>query len=1060
MRIRVRARKVIVWGALLVASILAGGLGFAYTYITDSDTLAALIRKEVPKYLPGSSVRVGRVMLRPLVGDVQLKQVMLRQRLGGDEFQTLHIPWLQIRHDFRALLHGRLEPREVIVSYPRLRITRREDGTWNLQGLLADPWPAPPLPNEPVVMIRKGTVELVDDQGDEEAVLREVDLNLKPGPADVMRFEGTAKGGPFEHLKFEGTFDRRTGRLDLTQGDLTRLAVSDTLIKRLPADWRPILQAAGLKSGEIDLAVTRLIHDPAVRPPLAYEGSVSLRSGSWDCPEHLPFPLDNVSAVAQVSGGQIVLKEFSGRNGKTTVSMHGTLSADDPSNGPLNLHVEVFELELDARLKAKTPPDLAMLWDEYQPSGRVNVALDAVRLKPGEKVEIATTLDCLDVAMDYHWFRYALEHVRGTLRCTEELIEVDMATTIGGKPLTCKGTITDPGRPEAIVDLDFAAGAMPIDDKLMAALPDDARKVVQEFHPTGTVRGTTKVRRTPPQGPEDDPERGHITVDSHLDLNSNCAMMWDGLKYPIKNLTGHLELHPDRWIFTNMRGTNGLATIEAGGEVTQNAKGDREVKLSLKADHLPFDQQLRDALPAEWQATWALLNPKGSSKVQVNIHAKPGKEHYHLEITPEKETSVRLTLTPVDGTPGAERSKRLVLPKMDDVQGRFVFDDGIVTMSDVHFIFRESPVRFKTGKVVLRPNNQFELAVWNAEVERLRLDTDLQAIMPPVMAQFARRLDNGRPFRIHTDIGIAWSGRSGDPAVCQWREARVILNDNAIQAGFPLEHLQGEISNVRGRSDGRSIECFGVLNLDSAGILGQQVTRLGAPIEVKDGRARLSSLQGDLLGGELTGQVEISLDTTPRYAVKLQLREADLERYTRTLPGRQDMRGKVSGALDLSGLGNDLRSLQGKGSARLFDGDLGTLPFALRLFSALKLSKDTKTAFDSARVDFQVQNGLVHLDPLKFTGNAISLRGQGTVDFQGNLDLRLHPLYGRDERLPALVSDTMRGLGSQFFDIHVTGPASMPRLNAEPLPNAARRVSRAVQNLGRDRRRDAPPIPR
>lgn len=195
MRIRVRARKVIARGALLVASILAGGLGFAYSYITDSDILAALIREEVPKYLPGSTMRIGRVMLRPLVGDVRLKQVVLRQQLGGDEFQTLHVPWLQVRHDFRALLHGKLEPREVIVSYPRLRITRREDGTWNLQGLMADPWPGPPLPDQPVVMIRKGTVELVDDQGNEEAVLREVDLDLKPGSAGVMWFEGSAKGG-------------------------------------------------------------------------------------------------------------------------------------------------------------------------------------------------------------------------------------------------------------------------------------------------------------------------------------------------------------------------------------------------------------------------------------------------------------------------------------------------------------------------------------------------------------------------------------------------------------------------------------------------------------------------------------------------------------------------------------------------------------------------------------------------------------------------------------------------------------------------------------------------
>ena len=36
MRIRSRLRKVIFWGALLVLTVLAGGLWFAYRYATDS----------------------------------------------------------------------------------------------------------------------------------------------------------------------------------------------------------------------------------------------------------------------------------------------------------------------------------------------------------------------------------------------------------------------------------------------------------------------------------------------------------------------------------------------------------------------------------------------------------------------------------------------------------------------------------------------------------------------------------------------------------------------------------------------------------------------------------------------------------------------------------------------------------------------------------------------------------------------------------------------------------------------------------------------------------------
>ena len=40
-RRRIRLRKVLVWGALVVAAVVAGGLGFAYAWVNDSETLAA-----------------------------------------------------------------------------------------------------------------------------------------------------------------------------------------------------------------------------------------------------------------------------------------------------------------------------------------------------------------------------------------------------------------------------------------------------------------------------------------------------------------------------------------------------------------------------------------------------------------------------------------------------------------------------------------------------------------------------------------------------------------------------------------------------------------------------------------------------------------------------------------------------------------------------------------------------------------------------------------------------------------------------------------------------------
>src|SRR5262249_31841236 len=82
-------------------------------------------------------------------------------RIRGTPFQTLHIPRLNIQVNTRKLLHGELDVREVDVVWPTLRLCQRPDGTWNLEGLLAHPWPGPSLDKTPPIVIQNGTIELV-----------------------------------------------------------------------------------------------------------------------------------------------------------------------------------------------------------------------------------------------------------------------------------------------------------------------------------------------------------------------------------------------------------------------------------------------------------------------------------------------------------------------------------------------------------------------------------------------------------------------------------------------------------------------------------------------------------------------------------------------------------------------------------------------------------------------------------------------------------------------------------------------------------------------------------
>jgi hypothetical protein len=379
---------------------------------------------------------------------------------------------------------------------------------------------------------------------------------------------------------------------------------------------------------------------------------------------------------------------------------------------------------------------------------------------------------------------------------------------------------------------------------------------------------------------------------------------------------------------------------------------------------------------------------------------------------------------------------------MENVRGRFDFDNGKVFMHDVNFFFHGAPVQFASGNVVVEDSGKFALAVSDLSIKEIRFDSGLRQVMPLLMAQFALRLDDGRPFTARGNLQIGWSGVPGELAWCQWDNTVVVLNDNTLKAGVPIEHIQGQLNDVRGWSNGQALEVHGIMQLASVSLMGQQITQLESPFHVERGAARLDNLRGRLLGGELMGNGSISLDATPKYSTSLRLTAAELQEFARTQPGRQSYRGTLDASIDLSGLGTDIHSLQGKGEAHISRGDLGEMPVVLRFANLLKSKvplldssrTSAKSMFDSADVEFQIVNGESIIDPIKFTGSAFSLQGRGTRDPLGNLDLRLNPLYGRDRYHLPIVTGMIREASGQLFAIRVTGSSSNPKYKLEPLP--------------------------
>ena len=141
-------------------------------------------------------------------------------------------------------------------------------------------------------------------------------------------------------------------------------------------------------------------------------------------------------------------------------------------------------------------------------------------------------------------------------------------------------------------------------------------------------------------------------------------------------------------------------------------------------------------------------------------------DSYHLEIRPRPATGVCLKYTR-EPKPGVDPGGTFKL-RMEDVTGLFVFDNGPVHMHDVGFRFHDAPVQFARGTVVVEDSGRFDLAVADLYARNIRLEQRLRSYMPPVMAQFAQRLDDGRTFTLKGNLGLGWSGQPGAPVRCGW----------------------------------------------------------------------------------------------------------------------------------------------------------------------------------------------------------------------------------------------------------------------------------------------------
>ena len=309
---------------------------------------------------------------------------------------------------------------------------------------------------------------------------------------------------------------------------------------------------------------------------------------------------------------------------------------------------------------------------------------------------------------------------------------------------------------------------------------------------------------------------------------------------------------------------------------------------------------------------------------------------------------------------------------------------------------------------------------------------------------------------------VGFAGNASDPKktlTSNW-DIKLDIENGSMQCGLPLDNIHGAVRLFGGYGK-HGFRSRGLLEIDSLMYQGLQLTQLRGPLLMdstgvvlgveadrgrRDGSPR--TLQAKIFDGTLSLDAAVKSSSDGQFAVAARLERADLLQMSRDLNRRNgQIRGKVNAWLTLRGNRHGMHSWGGKGAVRLFDADIYEVPVMLQTLKLLSIRRPDKTAFTSSDIDFRIRGNHIYMDRIKFTGDAISLRGKGDISLHNSLgaeslaamtppelNMQFYTLVGRDEfRIPG-ISDLLSQASQQILLIRVTGTPDAPNVTQEPLP--------------------------
>ncbi len=931
---------------------------------------------------------------------------------------------------YLSLLKGAFEVDAFVLEQPRLALERRGDGTWNFASILdaieaqsdadADSSAAQPEAASPILSsfrLAGGRIRLVDRvvRPQREVVLEDVFASLRRQEGGALRFQGECRAPHMRRARVVG---------DVSDTGQVRAAVSvEKLDLGAPlhsyvenpdvAQTIKRIRVSGVADLHADLSFDSLEGFQIQRL------SASISRCDVDH-ERLPFPLKGIEGRLSMRNQVVAIDSLSGQVGGGPLSLSG--SAEFSRQWELQrwtMRARAASFPVNHRLRDVLTGHAREIYDEYSPTGRIGIELDVAEslvFPPRPRDVLATlTLDGVDVS--YRHFPYLVRGARGQIVVKDGRLEFPgpIEATEGPVRVAVSGYGADL-RAGGKVGIVVRIAGVPLDERFRGSLPLQSRQIWDDFRATGTADGVVNVYRAQydPTLPEDElRELRRIRVAVNI-FPRQLHIAYRHFPYQVENIGGEIRLDfPDNLMtIVGLKGQHGDQTITGQGAVDFGEEGLFHV--SLHADSLRVDEEFAEAIPESGRNLLRDFDFRGEVGLDVKIQSTESLglvvnslASLHRGSVRHKDFPYRI---PLEGGSlellGEETLKFSGVRTPDDFRPRVEFHGELI-----------------------QEGTQRTLG-FGLDIAELQFDGRLVAALPPQLRRFVEKIGLGGTYGGKLTGTFEFDEVDPSHVAISYRGDDIVLEGGEVDFGLRIKEIDAKSSFSGTKFPGKPHSLMGEVRASSAWFNRLHLT--GTVVEfclgmvhphiraVRDGdeaakerydpprsfvrRLTRSSVDEtfqaflasrEMYGGRFDGFLYVDAGEQKDLAGHFTadgLKVAMAAEDVFGAPGT-GTEGEASGEVEFAGRVGDSRSVVGQGRGSIKRAKLVQLPLFVGILGVLFGDSLGDHYFNSVDLEYLIKDGKFVATPngIRIESRGIKLRGDGTMDFDGKLNLTLLP---------------------------------------------------------------------